>query len=58
MTLYLRTLVHSILGRDISLFLFLHLSPPLQLNYLNSSNLIFKKNVKERIAQRISDSEQ
>lgn len=43
--LYSRTLMHSILGRDISLFLFLHLSPPLELNSSNSSILILQKDV-------------
>lgn len=58
MTLFSNTVVHSILGRDMSLSLFLHLSPPLELNSSNSSTLIFDKNIKEKMYQRISPSEQ
>lgn len=56
MMLYSSTLVHSILGRDIFISLFLHLSPPLELS--SSNSLLFKKNIKERNTQRISHPEQ
>lgn len=55
---YSSILMHSLLGRGIIPFLFLHPSTPLELNYLNSSSLIFEKNLKERTAQRISHPEQ
>lgn len=58
MTLHSSTLMHSILGQDIFLSLFLHLSPPLELISSNSSILILEKNIKERIAQRISHPKQ